>query len=88
MTNNTVVVTNARTEVVQEVQNRTVYFEARLSNTETIAISNRDMPFSQMKHMIPGQWFAISCEYSERIYVKSDPAGAATAQVLEYWYED
>jgi len=88
MTNNTVVVTTARTEVVQEVQNKTVYFEARLTNPNTIAVSNRDMPFQQMKHLIPGQWFAISCEFSERIYVKSDPAGTVAASVLEYWYED
>ena len=88
MVNNTVVVTQARTERVEEVKDRTVYFEARLTNPNTIAVSNRDMPFQQMKHLIPGQWFAISCEYSERIFVKSDPAGTAAASVLEYWYED
>jgi len=88
MVNNTVVVTNARTERIEEVQGKTIYLEARLSNGSTIAVSNRDMPFSQMKQLIPGQWFAISCEYSERLFVKADPATAPMSDVLEYWYED
>jgi hypothetical protein len=85
MTNNTLVVTNARTEVLQEVQHKTIYLEARSTNTLPVGVANRDMPYVSMKFLSPGQWFAISCEFSERLYFKA-PTGAT--QTIEWWYED
>jgi len=84
MTNNTLVVSSTRTEVLQEVQHRTVYLEARSTNTVPIGVANRDMPLATMKYLSPGQWFAISCEFSERLYFKTSGAN----QVVEWWYED
>jgi hypothetical protein len=85
MTNNTVVVSNARTEALQEVQHKTVYLEARSTNTTYVGVANRDMPLSTMKWLAPGQWFAVSAEFSERLYFK---APTSAKQTVEYWYED
>lgn len=85
MTNNTLVVDNTETKILQEVRNRTVYLEARASNTLPIGVANRDMPYVTMKWLAPGQWFSISCEFSERLYFK---APTSFKQVVEWWYED
>ena len=85
MTNNTIVVNNTETKVLQEVQGRTVYLENRISNTTYVGVANRDMPLSTMKWLAPGQWFSISCEFSERLYFK---APTSVPQAIEWWYED
>jgi len=85
MTNGLLSVTSARTEVLQEIQGRTVYLEARTTNTASVGMANRDMPFSNMKHLAPGQWFSISAEFSERFFFKTD---SGTLQDIEWWYED
>jgi len=85
MTNSTVAVTNQETKVLQEVKGRTVYMEARVTNTTYVGVANRDMPLSTMKWLAPGQWFAISAEFSERFYFKTN---SPFAQVIEWWYED
>jgi len=85
MTNSTIVVDNQETKVLQEVRGRTVYLEARAGNTTYIGVANRDMPLATMKLLYPGQWFAISAEFSERFYFK---APSIVPQTVEWWYED
>jgi hypothetical protein len=74
-------------EILQEVRNKTLYLESRVSNTANCGVANRDMPYSMMKRLIPGQWFAVSCEFSERLFFKTD-AGAGIVVEVEWWTED